>query len=336
MQILIIGGTRFLGYHLTRSLLDKGMQVTLFNRGVTPDDFGKRVDRIYGERRDYRRFYDTLHSRRFDAVIDLIGYEPQDVETAERTFHDRTGQYIFISTGQVYLVTENKHLPSREEDYHQPLIPCPPGEEAAYEYGIKKRQMEDYLQAAFRSRRFPCVRFRCPIIQGPRDYTLRFYSYLLRLADGHPLIIPEGGDAIIRHIFVEDVVNAILQVLGRENSRGKVYNLAQQPVLTLSRFIELAAGIMNTPAGTVTVPRRKLEENGIPGVISPFSGKWVSYIDPSLAREEIGFRDTPLEEWMPETIRWFMEEYEGEPPENFRFRTREIALIDSLSSKEPA
>ena len=50
MQILLIGGTRFVGYQLTWRLLAAGHQVTLLNRGHSPDPFGTRVERLIVDR----------------------------------------------------------------------------------------------------------------------------------------------------------------------------------------------------------------------------------------------------------------------------------------------
>ena len=63
MRILVIGGTRFLGYHLVRRLLEEGHAVTLFNRGETPDDFGGAVERIQGDRADRSGFRKALARR---------------------------------------------------------------------------------------------------------------------------------------------------------------------------------------------------------------------------------------------------------------------------------
>jgi len=328
MRVLVIGGTRFLGYHIVKGLLEKEIEVVLFNRGKMPDDFGDQVKRIRGDRKDYKKFFETFHRERFDAVIDVIGYDPEDIEVAIKTFRDHIGQYIFISTGQVYLVTENKHLPSREEDYYQPLIECPPGEEVAYEYGVKKRQCEDLLEEAYQFHKFPAVRFRLPIIHGPRDYTLRLYSYLIRIQDEHPLIITEDGNSLIRHIYVKDVVRTILSVLQVEKTRGKVYNLASEEVLRLSDFIQLCARIMQKPVKIYEIPEAYMHEFGVPREVSPFSGLWVSYMDPALAIEELKFSSTPVEEWLKETVDWFLTEYTGTAPENYRYRRQEINLAE--------
>ncbi len=306
------------------------MQVTLFNRGLTPDDFGLRVSRITGNRKDFRKFYNIFHGKRYDVVIDLIGYDPEEVKLAEKTFRNFIGQYIFISTGQVYLVTENKRLPCREDDFYQELIPCPPGEEDAYEYGINKRKIEIFLEERYKMNGFPSVRFRCPVIHGTGDYTLRFYSYLLRIRDGNPLIILQDGDTIIRHIYVQDVVRTIMAVLHADQYRGKVYNLAQKEVLRLSGFLELTAGILGKKIKIVKLTQDEFLKYRLPGEISPFSGRWVSYLDPALAMNETGFETTPPEKWIPVVADYFLKEYTGPVPENYRNRLHEIDVIDKL------
>ncbi len=327
MRALVIGGTRFVGYHIVNRLLAEGIEVVVFNRGQTPDDFGDRIQRIHGDRKDYQKFYETFRRSRFDVVVDVIGYHPEDVEVAIKTFKGRVGQYIFISTGQVYLVTQNTHWPAREEDYYQPLAPCPPGEEAGYEYGVNKRACEDLLEEAYKFHKFPAVRFRFPIIHGPRDYTLRLYSYIRRILDGYPLIIPEDGDVPIRHVYVGDVVEAIMRVLQVEHTRGKVYNVASQETLKLSEFLRLTARMLERDVTLYTIPEKIMLEHGVPREVSPFSGKWVSLLDPSLIMEELKFTPTPVEEWLRDTVQYFIADYSGGDPENYRYRRQELELI---------
>ncbi len=333
MDVLVIGGTKFLGYHLVQRLLNEGINVVLYNRGITPDDFGDKVKRVIGDRKDYKKFFDTFRRQRFDVVVDLIGYDPDDVEVAIKTFKGHIGQYIFVSTGQVYLVTKNSHLPATEEDYYQDIIDCPPGEEEAYLYGIQKRQCEDLLKEAFEFQHFPSVRFRCPIIHGAKDYTLRLYSYLFRLLDENPLIIPDDGDSIIRHIYVKDVVNAIISIFQVTPTRGKVYNLASREVLSLTAFLQLTARLIEKTLTLYKLPINILKESGLSRDISPFSGRWVAYLDASLAMEEISFKPTPIKQWLREVINWFIYEYDGPEPKNYEHREKEIALAEEWRQK---
>ncbi len=324
MRILIIGGTRFVGYHITRRLLDEGHSISVFNRGKTPDDFGPKLERFRGDRRDQKGFYQFFYKRYFDAVIDVIGYKKEDIETAINTFSGNVGHYLFISTGQVYLVTENRRTPYREEDFDYPLIPCPAGSEEAWFYGVEKRQCESKLMSAHQQKGFPVTILRLPIVNGERDYTLRLYSYLLRIADGGPIILPDGGETIIRHLYVGDLAGLISQIIGQAETRGQVYNLAQKEVLSLSDFLRLCGQLMKREPRFVPVSSIELLNNGLDPNCSPFSGQWVSYLDITKAEEELNFRSTPLHQWLKKTIDWFLNKYQGEKPANYQLRDREI------------
>ena len=316
-----------MGYHLTHALLDRRYKVTLYNRGLTPDNFQDRVERIIGNRQDHRQFVNYFQHKNFDAVIDLIGYNLEDVKICEQTFSNRIGQYIFISTGQVYLITENKNQPAKEEDFFQKVIDCPSGEEAAYEYGLNKRAIEYFLMDQNVYQNFPSVSLRCPIIHGPRDYTLRFYSYLLRVQDKYPLIIPENGNSIIRHIYVKDVVDSILKILSRSTLRGEAFNIAQKEVCSLSEFIHLLGNFLDIPVDIRTIPVSELKKYNLSDEISPFSGRWVSYMDPEKAERELEFHSTPIHKWIPTVIEYFLNYYQEKVPENYHHREREIQFI---------
>ena len=69
-------------------------------------------------------------------------------------------------------------------------------------------------------------------------------------------------------------------------------------------------------------------------VISPYSSQWVSYLDPSLAIQEISFKTTPIREWLGETLSWFIHQYDGPEPQNYQFREKEIELSKMIVSGE--
>src|SRR5689334_13490176 len=104
MRILIIGGTRNIGHFLTLDLLQGGHKVTVFNRGKTPDELPTTVEKLHGDRSDPASLTDTLNGRSFDVVIDMALYNRANAEAAIKVLEGRVGRYIFISTGQVYLV----------------------------------------------------------------------------------------------------------------------------------------------------------------------------------------------------------------------------------------
>jgi len=146
MHVLIIGGTRFVGYQLAWRLVAGGHRVTLLNRGTHPDPFEERVERLTADRTT-PAFARVLAGRSFDGVVDFAAYNVRDTGSAVEVLGDRAGHYVFISTGQVYLVRDGCPRPARETDYEGSLLPRPEGEYqlASWEYGIQKREAEDAL-----------------------------------------------------------------------------------------------------------------------------------------------------------------------------------------------
>src|SRR5579884_2026789 len=98
MNVLLIGGTRFVGRHIASAFVERGHTVTLFNRGSDPS-VHRDLEQVHGDRAsDLAR----LDGRRWDAVIDTCGYTPDVVKTASTYFSDRTSRYLFISSISVY------------------------------------------------------------------------------------------------------------------------------------------------------------------------------------------------------------------------------------------
>src|SRR5262249_9631300 len=151
----------------------------------------------------------------FDAAVDVSAYARGDTESAVRALGGRVGRLVHIGTGQVYLVRRGASVPAREEDYDGPLVPEPDDAEdrAEWEYGIGKRGCEDALEAARNERGFPSVRLRIPIVHGERDPKHRMTAYLARLADGKPVLLPEGGRFPARHVDVRDVAGTVARLV---------------------------------------------------------------------------------------------------------------------------
>ena len=72
---------------------------------------------------------------------------------------------------------------AKEEDFDRPLLHKLMKEKRIWSYGFKKRKCEEVLNEAHEENGFPVSIFRFPIIMGERDYTLRAYSYFLRIQD---------------------------------------------------------------------------------------------------------------------------------------------------------
>ena len=75
MRALIMGGTEFISLHLVQSLLRRGHEVTVFNRGRRAERLPAGVRAIVGDRKDHAGLRERLKAERFDGVFDVT-YAP--------------------------------------------------------------------------------------------------------------------------------------------------------------------------------------------------------------------------------------------------------------------
>lgn len=328
MKVLVIGGNRFVGRLLAWRLIAGGHAVALLNRGGIPDPFGDRVERLRGDRTsDLERL---TAGRHFDAVVDLAAYTGEDGRRAAEIFEGRAGHYVMVSTGQVYLVREGCPRPSREADYDGPVMAAAPtpADQADWEYGIGKRDCEDALAAAFARSGFPATRVRIPMVNGELDYFRRLEGYLWRLLDGGPVLLPDGGSHRVRHVYGAEVARFLASILGRPETFGQAYNVAQRETPTLVELLSLVREQLGSAAPLVPVAADRLRAAGIdPVAVSPFSGRWMSFLDPARAGSELGFVHAPLETCLGHTLATFLAHPPADRPAGYAGRATERVLV---------
>jgi len=334
MRALIIGGTRNLGPSIVKALLQDGYEISVFNRGQTPDDLPAQVRRLRGDRTVPAHLSAALGKDSFDLVVDTTMYTGTEASGAIAQFSSRVGRYIFLSTGQVYLVRTGVERPFREEQYEGPLMARPP-KENTYDldnwlYGIEKREVEDAMALAWKNSKFPFTSLRLPMVNSERDHYDRLYGYFLRLNDGGPILVPEEPGPMLRHVYGEDVVQAIMRLAVNDVGRGEAYNIGQDEALSLDEFLRMLAEYMGRPLRLVRVPRASLDQEKLLPHCSPFSGLWMSALDNTRSKRDLGMKYTPLEIYLKKLVDLF-----GSSParhiEGYAQRQKELKMAQTLS-----
>ena len=118
LDVLIIGGTGFIGPHLVRAAVDAGHNVAVFNRGNRNDELPDSVEKLIGDRNDN---HTALERRRWDIAMDNSATRnARWVRTSAQLLKDSVGRYLFTSTRSVYSdfseVGMNEDGPVREVD----------------------------------------------------------------------------------------------------------------------------------------------------------------------------------------------------------------------------
>lgn len=333
LDVLLIGGTGFLGGHVTRGLALAGHRVTTLSHRQRPVENG--VASLTADRRDPASLARALEGRRFDLTVDFLVYDAADVEALLFVPYAALGRYVMISTGQVYLVTQGATPPFREPDVEGPVTAEPEAgtpDHAEWRYGAGKRRAERILAGLRATHGVRAVALRLPIVQGESDGSLRLWAYLERLLDGGPLVLPEGGVQPVRFVDADDVARAVVWLAESPSPRVMAYNLAQPDVIPLREFLERLAREAGLRPRFVEASWEEARGAGLDESFSPYAGRWRSILDPAAVAAEWGLVGHRTEEYLPRVARWHLENRPRRSHAGYAQRARELALAGRLGA----
>ncbi|MFD2673347.1 SDR family oxidoreductase [Marinicrinis sediminis] len=238
MKLLILGGSMFVGYHMTKAALDAGHEVTLFNRGKTDPDAFPEAEKLIGDRMENLT---ALQGRQWDAVIDTSGYLPRVVKASVALLADQVKQYIFISTISVYQDFLN---PGVDETYPVSEMDDPTNEDVRSYYDELKVLCERTVEDYFPERG---LYIRAGLIAGPRDPLDRFTYWPTRMKRGGDVLVGGNPDDAIQFIDVRDLAEWTIRMI--ENEETGVYNATgpDEP-LTMQQLLETCRQVTDVEA----------------------------------------------------------------------------------------
>lgn len=256
LDILVLGGTGFIGPHMVREALRRGHSVTLFNRGRSNSALFPDLETIKGDRDGG---LDGLRGRQWDAVIDNSGYVPRHVQDSARLLAPNVGRYLFVSTVSVYAdifgaADEDAPLATLEDESVE--------EVSGQTYGALKAYCEKRVMAEIDEENRTIV--RPTYICGPGDHTDRFSYWPVRTRKGGEMLWPgELGD-VLRIVDVRDLANFTIDCLDRDISG--TFNASNPPEsYTMGRLLEDCLAVTAADVDPVWVPQDFLTENGLQG-----------------------------------------------------------------------
>lgn len=224
MRVLILGGTLFLGRHLVEAALDRGDEVTLFNRGRTNPELFPDVEKLRGNRDNGELA--ALENRTWDAVIDTSGYVPRVLRQSAELLRDAVGVYVFVSSLSVYMPTPKLGV-GEDEPVHE--LEDQTSEDVDANYGPLKALCERAVETTLPGR---ALNLRSGLLIGPHDPTNRFTYWVRRMAKGGDVLAPVPPDARVQLIDVRDFSQWAIRMAeerhsGTLNVTGPVRSFAQ-------------------------------------------------------------------------------------------------------------
>lgn len=301
MNLLLLGGTSFVGRAMAEVALARGHTLTLFHRGKTGPDLFPEARHIHGDR---TTDLGLLGGQHWDAVIDTSGYHPRHVAASAQALTGAVQRYVFISTISVYAdfaqrgITEDAPLARFEAEPDSDAI-------TGATYGPFKVQCEEAVQTAFPD---GALIIRPGLIVGPHDPTDRFTYWVRRAAHPGPMLAPEGPDVPMQVIDVRDLATWTIDLV--EAGATGIYNATGAPI-TLGAVLDAARASSSTPAEPVWVDAETLQAHGVapwsdlPLWVPASDASTVGLTDVAIGRATAaGLQFRPLQQTVADTLAW--------------------------------
>jgi nucleoside-diphosphate-sugar epimerase len=263
MKICVIGGTGNISSAFIPVLLEKGHDVTCFNRGISakvPSGaqwiHPQNLRFIQGDRSDRAAFEKTMQQEKFDAAIDMIGFNQEDAHSSLRAFRG-VQHFIFCSTVCVY-GNQYDSLPVSE---NHPLRPVT-------SYGKEKAEAEQVFREAFEKDGFPVTIVRPSTTFGPLQGAIRQigwdYSWIDRIRKGKPVVVCDEGLARHQFLHVGDAALCFANLPGKQHCIGQTYNMTKKGYTTWKEYHLTAMEVLGRQVELAGIPFATLDKSSIP------------------------------------------------------------------------
>lgn len=242
---LFIGGTGTISSASTRLAVERGVRLTLLNRGGRRREVPADVEQLVADVRDPRSVDDALGGRTFDTVVDWVAFTPEHLRADVERFEGRTGQYVFISSASAYQ-TPPARLPIREST---------PLRNPYWAYSRDKIACEDLLVAAYRDRGFPVT-----IVRPSHTYDRTLvpfdggWTIVERMRQGKEVVVHGDGSSLWTLTHHEDFARGFVPLLGNPLTVGDAFHVTTDEVLTWDQIAGALARAAGVEPRIVHVP----------------------------------------------------------------------------------
>ncbi|RKG66023.1 epimerase [Corallococcus sp. CA054B] len=306
LNILILGGTRFLGPALVQVAQARGHTLTLFNRGKSNPGLFPDVEKLQGDRDPNKgEGLKALAGRKWDAVIDTSGYVPRIVKASAELLAPNVGQYVFISSISVYKEMTKQNL---TESDAVGTIPDETTEEVGEtSYGPLKALCEKAAETALPGR---TLNIRPGLIVGPDDGSDRFTYWPLRVAKGGEVLAPGDGEDPVQVIDARDLAAFIIRNVERRttgifNVTGPVQPMKMKGMLETLREAT-GSDARFTWVDTAFLDQQKVTAFGDMPAWVPRTGPEGGIGAVSIVKAtQAGLATRPLADTVRDTLTWF-------------------------------
>ncbi len=261
--ILIIGGTRFVGRIVIEKLLESvsNYKITIFNRGISNKRLFQNeasVEFVYGDRET--NDISQLFHRKWDIVIDFMGYFPDSLAYMLKNMHQKIGRYLFISTISTYDLLNPLSIPITEQGKLLRWNEKDRTDTSWDSYGQRKVACEGEIQ---KYKYLDYVILRPSLIYGKYDYTDRFYYWLYQIKNKKSIEVPTEFEKPVNYTFSEDFAKLIIHFMGTSHQEN-IYNVVTHKAVSLSTMFNESIKMLDSNCTITPVKKEEKIEFELP------------------------------------------------------------------------
>ena len=336
-RVLVIGGTRFIGYHTILALVEAGCQVAVFHRGTTENPGMPHVQHLHGDRRELLSYVQEFERFAPDVVLDMVALSRSDAVDTMLAFTGLAGRLVAVSSQDVYLAYDILRKRTQQAPVPQPMTEDAPLRDQLYPYrGLfpPESRMHSYdkipvEQTYLGEPDLPGTIVRLPAVYGPSDYQHRTFPYLKRMVDGRRWILLDRQGAQWRwsRTFVANAAAAIAGAVMDDRAVNNVYNVAEPTALTEAEWVSAIGKAFGWSGEVVPLPTEELPHH-LRDEDLDFAQDLV--VDTTRIRADLGYREPVApDEAIGQTIEWELANLPDElPPNRFDYEAEDAALPD--------
>lgn len=258
LKILMLGGTGFLGPHTVQFAIDRGHDVTLFNRGRSKENLFPDLEKLIGNRDpEVDAGLSALKGRKWDCVIDTSSYVPRIAGASAQLLKDHSEQYLMISTISVYSQFSQLNMDESAAvgTLEDPTVETVDGAT----YGPLKAYSEQAVTEQFGA---GTTILRPGLIVGPRDRTDRYSYWPVRASRGGDMLCPGNGSDLVQYIDVRDLAEFIVHCL-EQKTTGIFNTISDSKTETVKDMVDTCIEVSGAETNAVWADTDFLTEQGI-------------------------------------------------------------------------
>ena len=261
--ILVTGGAGFIGFHLSKALLEKGMSIIGYDNLNDYYDVNLKFNRldilkkyptytfIKGDLADKEALDNVFEKHHPDIVVNLgaqagVRYSIENpyaymksnmvgfLNILEECRYNKVDHLVYASSSSVY--GANKQVPFSTEDKVDNPVSF---------YAATKKSNELMAHTYSHLYKIPSTGLRFFTVYGPYGRPdMAYYSFTQKIMAGELIKIYNNGDMYRDFTYVDDIVRGIENILcnpPKENENGvqyKIYNIGNNKPEKLMDFIE--------------------------------------------------------------------------------------------------